>query len=423
MSDPNPETAVPAVESVNTGSKAENEIKYDEGPWPSYANPHYIMPENIEVKVASSTGGYFFNVGIEKFNDKKKYLGGYRHKNNGLIYHHAGTQTPTEVKKQRETDHLRTRDTQTYELRSVSMATYRESGTQMERVDLNIDTKRDREIVAKNYFSSDKLLILKKEKAVEIQRYWRGYMARCLAISKREFISDWERKQDEDTLAALEALRQTQALQVARRKAPKSNDDFAALYNELDAWRKEGVAKIKASTAPGEERRMAMSELLVEETQALQNINKLKVAACKEANNNRTQQMLELMAQPHKWQMSDGNIAAVQTPETIRASKLYELYNQLSNNSFKVDDRLNTLLSIKWTVNEYSTNLTRDITDLVDREADLLSRGRSLTSMAGLRKRIKALFLMFIEEPQFNPRASDFIAPLPEPPRPGRSFR
>ena len=61
MSDPNPETAVPAVESVNTGSKAENEIKYDEGPWPSYANPHYIMPENIEVKVASSTGGYFFN--------------------------------------------------------------------------------------------------------------------------------------------------------------------------------------------------------------------------------------------------------------------------------------------------------------------------------------------------------------------------
>ena len=248
-------------------------------------------------------------------------------------------------------------------------------------------------------------------------------MARCLAISKREFISDWERKQDEDTLAALEALRQTQALQVARRKAPKSNDDFAALYNELDAWRKEGVAKIKASTAPGEERRMAMSELLVEETQALQNINKLKVAACKEANNNRTQQMLELMAQPHKWQMSDGNIAAVQTPETIRASKLYELYNQLSNNSFKVDDRLNTLLSIKWTVNEYSTNLTRDITDLVDREADLLSRGRSLTCMAGLRKRIKALFLMFIEEPQFNPRASDFIAPLPEPPRPGRSFR
>ena len=40
MSDPNPETAVPAIESTTPGSKIENEIKYDEGPWPSYAHTY-----------------------------------------------------------------------------------------------------------------------------------------------------------------------------------------------------------------------------------------------------------------------------------------------------------------------------------------------------------------------------------------------
>lgn len=42
----------------------------------------------------------------------------------------------------------------------------------------------------------------------------------------------------------------------------------------------------------------------------------------------------------------------------------------------------------------------------IDREADLLNRGRSAKSVEGLRKRIAALFLAFVETPEFNPEAA-----------------
>jgi len=391
---------------------------YDEGMWPEYANPGYFMPPVIEVKVGGGTSGeYFFPVAISKSEGKKPYLGGYRNKKTAKVYHHAGTQTPTEVKKTKDTNHLRTRDTQTYEVRSVSMATYRESGTQMQRVDLSIDEKRDSVVMARQYFTSDQLMAKKKVMSVEIQRYWRGYMARCRAIEKREFIAGWERDQDEATMKALEALRETKALQLERRRNPKSNSDFAGLYNELDAWRIDQVKKIKEETGKGDERRLAMVEVLSEETKALQAIQKLKVAATKESLETKTQTMLELMAQPERWQMSDGNTAAVQTPETIHAAKLYEHYMALKDEHFTVDSRLNTLLAIKWCVKDHPCALTRDIADLVDREADLLGRGRNFVSMAGLRKRIKTLFLQYIENPEFNPRAADFITALPIPPK------
>jgi hypothetical protein len=89
-------------------------------------------------------------------------------------------------------------------------------------------------------------------------------------------------------------------------------------------------------------------------------------------------------------------------------------------------DRLEILLNVKWTVKEstaqhshYSVNTScnKDIVELVDREADLLNRGRSFKSMESLRTRLSNLFLQFIENPAYNPRAEEFInIPIPAPP-------
>lgn len=51
----------------------------------------------------------------------------------------------------------------------------------------------------------------------------------------------------------------------------------------------------------------------------------------------------------------------------------------------------------------------------IDREADLLNRGRSLKSVDGLRRRIAGLFLAFIETPEFNPEAAA-LQVLPDDP-------
>merc|ERR1711988_1021120 len=108
----------------------------------------------------------------------------------------------------------------------------------------------------------------------------------------------------------------------------------------------------------------------------------------------------------------------VHTPFTTRSKELMELYNGLCLPLLTIDERLDVLLHVKWTVKEFDCNLTRDLVDLIDREADMLNRGRSEKSLEGLRKRVANLFLQFIETPEFNPEAARFQKVPQERPTP-----
>lgn len=108
-------------------------------------------------------------------------------------------------------------------------------------------------------------------------------------------------------------------------------------------------------------------------------------------------------------------------------------------------------MDVQWTVQEMASPLTQEIVELVDREADLLNRystysatdrppnnyppnnypptnyppnnyppnnlstyssdhrGRAVKSMESLRLRIHHLFLRFLENPEYNPRAVEFL--------------
>ena len=90
---------------------------------------------------------------------------------------------------------LRTRETQTYDSKTVSVQPGREHGTQMQRVDLYLDDSRDVELAPKNYFTAEELLFLKREKCVELQRVWRGCMARCRADRIRKSIASHEEQE------------------------------------------------------------------------------------------------------------------------------------------------------------------------------------------------------------------------------------
>ena len=58
---------------------------------------------------------------------------------------------------------------------------------------------------------------------------------------------------------------------------------------------------------------------------------------------------------------------------------------------------------------EHDCKLTRDIIELIDREADLLMRGLSESNLEGLRKRIATLFLQYCKNPLFNPEAARLL--------------
>ncbi|CAM9690785.1 unnamed protein product, partial [Choristocarpus tenellus] len=181
------------------------------------------------------------------------------------------------------------------------------------------------------------------------------------------------------------------------------------LYNELDQWREAEAKRIQESGAPQAERQGHLAELLHKETRLLQTIDRLKITAGKEGKGKRVRHMLNLMSMPKIWEMSDGETAEIHTPWTNRAMELQELYQALEAPLLSVEERLDVLLHLKWTVKEFDCRLTRDIMELVDREADLLSRGRGEKSLQGLRQRIRNLFLRFIETPDFNPEATRFL--------------
>lgn len=167
--------------------------------WPSYCNPNYVMPDEIEVKVAGSAGDYYFPVSVTKSSGPKTYFGGYRDKVTGKLYHHANSQTPTERKHViKDTSNLRSRETQTYEYRTLSVQSYREFGTQMERIDVSIDTKNDVEKESRLYFTADALLEVKKANTITIQRTWRGYTARCLAARQHQKNIDHQIGEEEE---------------------------------------------------------------------------------------------------------------------------------------------------------------------------------------------------------------------------------
>ncbi len=90
-----------------------------------------------------------------------------------------------------------------------------------------------------------------------------------------------------------------------------------------------------------------MAELLQNETKALQSLQQLKLAAQKELNHEKTEEMLKQMAQPLIWQLSHGEKAMVHTPETQRAKQLLDLFNSLHSPTLTTDQRLEVLLNVK----------------------------------------------------------------------------
>ena len=187
----NPED--PATDSVELGGSSEQPEIHLTEPWPEYADPSYVMPDVIEVQCDTISGNYSFPVTVVKATQKKLYFGGFRNTKSHKVYHHASTQTPTDRKSMvKDFSHLRTRETQTHDHRTVSVQPVREHGTQMQRIDLYLDDSRDAFLEPKPYFSSDELFYLKREKCVEIQRVWRGVMARCRATKKKRDIENLE---------------------------------------------------------------------------------------------------------------------------------------------------------------------------------------------------------------------------------------
>eukprot|EP00792_Barthelona_sp_PAP020_P006944 TRINITY_DN3091_c0_g3_i3.p1 TRINITY_DN3091_c0_g3~~TRINITY_DN3091_c0_g3_i3.p1 ORF type:complete len:370 (-),score=100.76 TRINITY_DN3091_c0_g3_i3:134-1243(-) len=338
--------------------------------------------------------------------DPKPYLGGYRDKRNGIIYHHATTQTYSKRKsKNVERYH---RDTQTKVLKETTSQTLRQFGTQTIQPNLCIEETNDKVMIPKmNVMSLEEYDNLEKEYSISIQRCLRGFLGRTEAKAIKLLLE--EEKNNFEMMVQQEKVdaEEERQREISRRLHPQTASDFKLLHAELERWRETETAKINALNLSDEERKQQMKSMLAQETKYIQRIEGLRIEAKKKNKDAAVGRALELMAAPKVWGLSDGNAMAVETPFTKRADELKTLF-ELLEAKLELKDRLDVLLHVKWTVKQFDCELTRSIVNLIDREADLLQRGRPESSMKGLRSRLLNLFLNFVKTPQFNPEAVRF---------------
>lgn len=238
-----------------------------------------------------------------------------------------------------------------YDTKSRSNQSFREFGTQMKREDLRINESQDRTIQCRPYFTAAQLLELKKKNALVIQCHWRGYVARRRSLGIRKRL--YERHLAEENFAQAAAARdaQRQKHEVNRRVNPRSRKDFELIYNELEAWRLQEVARISQQEGANvDEKKESLKGVLTQETKTLQMIDRLKDKAAKDGRCKRIGDVINQMAQPKRWEVGNGEIQEVHTPFTTRAAELRDLYVGLTSPTPADDSRLQMLLNLKWTV-------------------------------------------------------------------------
>ncbi|KAJ3023896.1 UNVERIFIED_CONTAM: hypothetical protein HDU68_008420 [Siphonaria sp. JEL0065] len=309
---------------------------------------------------------------------RKRYMGGYKSKKDGRVFFNAFSQTPTaqEIK-------------------------------DLEKSGCHVSQVYDYAIRPKPYFSAADHEKMLNYKVTIIQCFIR----KCFAI---RLVRKLRRERDARLKAMAAKEKRRKALEDKKRKKeiesrlhPKTTKDFEILYNGLEHWRIQETETINNAGYSEPARLAALADLMDQEAALIQKIDRLKIAANEENREKGIVKLLENMSSPKKWPVLDGTEAVlVDTPNTIRARELRDLYHALNVAMLTVDERLQILLHVKYTVKEFDCILTREIVELINREGDLVSRGRDAKSLEGLRKRISNLFLQFVQTPEFNPEAA-----------------
>jgi hypothetical protein len=375
------------------------------------------MPQDrilqLEMYYGESLPSKFVTLEIVNAFVRKPFLGGYRHKLSQVEYHHAATQTDKPLKERNHAVRMH-RETQTKKFKSRSQQTDREQGTQMEKPGISLDDQFDRIVELPplgTYFDSEQLDLLRLKMAIRIQSFVRGWRARRLALKLHRQKMDNKKQDAEEDRQQREKEDEVKRKEINRRMHPKTKKDFDVMYAELEQWRLQETAKIQSGARSEEEKKQGLHELLRKQVKLLQTIDRLKNTSAAATKYDAIHTRLHTMSKPKEIPNAtyDHKSLDVETPFTIRARELMELYHGLNTDMLSVDERLDVLLHVKWTVKEFDCRLTREIVDLIDREADLLNRGRKEVHLEGLRKRLANLFLQFVETPEFNPEALRFV--------------
>ncbi|XP_034084816.1 LOW QUALITY PROTEIN: IQ and ubiquitin-like domain-containing protein [Gymnodraco acuticeps] len=370
--------------------------------------PEQDMPDVITVRVQTEENMFReVVVEIERPPQQKAFLGGFKHRLTGAQYHHAAVQTLPKRRADRGVV-LFSRNTQTVELQSEGQQCPLDASTQMTGIGCYVSCMDDKLVAPGNYITADQYHEERLRAVVVLQTFARRWLAlqevqRLRRDRDRRLV--WlelqERKRREEKEEQLKDRRR-------RWVNPQRREDFNLLYHALEKWRSEEEQQINSSLR-GAERKAALCFLLETETQLIAAIGHHRIAVQNNNYDKVVRNLLDKSAAPHQWRAADGRLIEMDSEHTVRAAELRDLYNNINLSSESQEQRLEHLLTLRHTIKEHECQLTRDIVDLIDREADLMTRQVKVASLQGLRKRISTLFLQFIKTPAFNPEVAKHL--------------
>ncbi|XP_031550053.1 IQ and ubiquitin-like domain-containing protein [Actinia tenebrosa] len=365
------------------------------------------LPPVINVKAESNGKPVEIKVHIVQEDRKKPFIGGYKHRLTGTEYHNATAQTVPKIRVPSPVECFH-RDTQTYKMRNRLQQTTNTTSTQMTKDGCYVSNITDKVVIPGKYETAEDYHNKRLEKVIILQTYWRRWLAiKYVQNLKRDqhIRQEWERQEEiRKQKEKAERIRK----EWDRRLNPKTKEDFDLLYAHLEKWRLEEIERIEQLYS-GPERKAALIGLVEQEAYLIASIDRHKIAASNENMDKKVKSFLDKAAAPKRWRAFDGKITEMDTPYTIRAQELRDIYNTLCMKYLTQDERLDVLLTLKHTVKEHDCKLTHEIVELIDREADLLMRGVKENNLEGLRKRISTLFLQYCKTPLFNPEAARLI--------------
>jgi len=240
-------------------------------------------------------------------------------------------------------------------------------------------------------------------------------------------INDDNKSKDDASSSSLSSTTSVdQEMELQKRLNPTSSRDIKVLQQEILLWRKR-EERVITITARNEEHRAKMKRtLLAKEQHLLRKIEQLKNVAIDKHNKQHIEHVLELMCQSKQWEIEDGSIIHVETPETLKAREMKDMYTKLNekvdngkqrclcmlmfapfvspNHTFltslhAVQKRIQVLEKIKILVDQQQHNcgLAKDVSALLDRELQMLYKGTDLNdSMNALRRRLSNQFTKLV---------------------------
>lgn len=376
---------------------------------------HDNMPDVITVRVqkgaesptSSSNDFQEVVVEIERPPHRKPFMGGYKHRLTGAVYHHASTQTLPKRRPDRGVV-VFSRDTQTLEMKSQAQQCPVDASTQMTGIGCYMSCANDKLLSPGGYTTAAECHERRLKAVIRLQAAARCWLAKqAVGRLRRDrgrrlaWLEMQDRRRREEKEEQLRDRRQ-------RWNNPQKREDFNLLYHALEKWRQEEELHINA-TLKGAERKAALCSLLDQELEHIENIGHKRIAFEKTNYDKSISNFLDKSAAPHQWKTAKGVRLEMDTMHTIRARELRDLYNDISVSPVKQNERLQILMTLKHTVKEHDCQLTRDLVDLVDREVDLMTRCVKASCLEGLRQRINTLFLQYIKTPTFNPEVAKLI--------------